>query len=145
MAEWKATGRCVRSSNCATKLVGKIAASELHPIAAWMPAIPDTIRRLIISFSRYDIVVVGALKENRYPRTWQPRSRHYVCTEKGMHSNDIASCSRERDTALVTLRYHIRKIWSLFNRHPFFILRETIFIFLCNSEYVANVFAAVLE
>lgn len=71
-----------------------------------MPAIPDTIRRLIISFScYYDDIVVGAPK-NRYNGEHGSRDpAYYVCAEEGMHSNDIASCSRERDIALVTLCY----------------------------------------
>lgn len=56
----------------------KLPRLELHPIAAWMPAIPDTIRRLIISFScYYDIIVVGAPKNRYNGRTRDPA--YYVC------------------------------------------------------------------
>lgn len=54
-----------------------------------MPAIPDTIRRLIISFScYYDDIVVGAPK-NRYNGEHGSRDpAYYVCAEEGMHSNE---------------------------------------------------------
>lgn len=75
------------------ELFGKIAAAKLRPIAAWMSAIPDTIRRLIISFSRYDIIAIGALKVDRLPENMATEIPALCLHQKRMHSNDIASCS----------------------------------------------------
>lgn len=58
------------------KLPGRTATTGLHPIAGWMSAIPDAIRRLIISFSRGGIAALasctpgGLLSGYAAPEIW---------------------------------------------------------------------------